>query len=147
MDRCKLAHEYHVKGFNCSQSVLAAFSDLTGLSRQESFNIAGGFGGGAGSGELCGAISGAIMTLGLLTPVDEKDPVGSKKRATALSKEFQKRFGERFGYLRCQDLLKNKASPTEENALAALRLGLTGHCDIMIVTAVEIVEEMLSERE
>lgn len=146
MDRCKLAHEYHRKGFNCSQSVLAVFSDLTGLSQQESFNIAGGFGGGAATGELCGAISGAIMTLGLVTPVDEKDPVGSKKRTTMLSKEFQKRFSERFGHLRCQDLLKNKAQPTEETAPAAMRLGVTGHCDIMIVTAVEIVEQMLSER-
>ena len=145
MDRCKLANDYHTKGFNCSQSVLAAFSDLTGLSEQESCNIAGGFGGGAGTGELCGAVTGAVMTLGLLTPVDMGDPVGSKKRSVALSTEFQKRFSERFGFLRCSDLLKNKAVPTEETAPAAVRLGITGHCSVMIVTAVEVVEEMLSE--
>lgn len=29
---------------------------------------------------------------------------------------------------------------------AAKALGLTGHCDIMIATAVEIVEQMLAER-
>ena len=70
MNRCKLANDYHRRGFNCCQSVLAAFSDLTGMSEQESFNVAGGFGSGAGTGELCGAVSGAVMTLGLLTPVD-----------------------------------------------------------------------------
>ena len=146
MDRCKLANDYHKMGFNCSQSVLCAFSDLTGLSMQEASNIAGGFGGGAGTGELCGAVTGAVMTLGVLTPVDLSDPAGSKKRTVALSREFQKRFSERFDALRCQDLLKKKALPTQENAPAAMRLGVTSHCSAMIVTAVEIVEEMLSER-
>ena len=146
MDRCKIANDYHKMGFNCSQSVLAAFSDLTGLSQQESCNIAGGFGGGAGTRELCGAITGAVMTLGVLTPVDLSDPVGSKKRTVALSKEFQKRFQERFGALRCQDLMEKKEAPTAETAPAAVRLGVTGHCSVMIVTAVEIVEEMLAER-
>ena len=144
MDRIERANEYHHRGFNCCQSVAAAFSDLTGLSEQESFNISAGFGAGAGTGELCGAVSGAIMTLGLLTPVDPADPVGSKKRTVAKSKELQKRFAERFGYLRCQDLLKNRTEAEEETG-AAKRLGLTRHCDIMVVTAVEIVEEMLQE--
>ena len=146
MNRCKLANDYHRRGFNCCQSVLAAFSDLTGMSEQESFNVAGGFGSGAGTGELCGAVSGAVMTLGLLTPVDPADPVGSKKRTVALSRELQERFMEKFGALRCEELLKKKVTPNGEDTPAAKALGVTGHCSIMIVTAVEIVEEMLAER-
>jgi C_GCAxxG_C_C family probable redox protein len=146
MNRYEKANEYHKQGYNCCQCVLAAFSDLTGLSEQESFNIGGGFGSGAGTGELCGALSGAIMTLGLLTPVDTADPVGSKKRTVGLSKELQKRFQEKFDYLRCQDLLKNKKEATDATPVAKA-LGLTNHCSIMIVTAVEIVEEMLQERQ
>lgn len=146
MNRFERANAYHKQGFNCCQSVLAAFSDLTGLSEQASFDIGGGFGAGAGTGELCGAVSGAVMTLGMLTPVDPADPVGSKKRTVALSKELQKRFAEKFGALRCQDLLQNKFTP-DDTTPAARDMGLTGHCDIMIVTAVEIVEEMLAERE
>lgn len=146
MNRYEKAHEMHKKGFNCCQSVLAAFTDLTGLSEQASFDIGGGFGSGAGTGELCGAITGAVMTLGLLTPVDAADPVGSKKRTVALSKELQKRFSGKFGALRCQELLKNKFVP-DDTTPAAKAMGLTGHCDIMITTAVEIVEEMLAERE
>ncbi len=145
MDHLEQAHQYHKRGFNCCQSVLAAFFDLTGLSEQESFNVGGGFGGGAGTGELCGALSGAIMTLGMLTPVDAEDPVGSKKRTVALSKELQKRFSEKFGALRCRELLQNKFTP-DDTTPAAKAMGLTGHCDIMVVTAVEIVEEMLKER-
>ena len=145
MDRMERANAYHDKGFNCCQSVVAAFSDLTGLSEQESFNIGGGFGAGAGTGELCGALSGAVMTLGLLTPVDPGDPVGSKKRAVAKSKELQKRFAEKFGHLRCQDLLKNR-TPAEAETSAARRLGITNHCSLLVATAVEIVEEMLAEQ-
>ena len=144
-NRCELADNYHTQGYNCCQSVLAAFSDLTGLSEQASFDLGGGFGSGAGTGELCGALSGAIMALGLLTPVDMTDPVGSKKRTVAQAKELQKRFSEKFGALRCQDLLKNKFTP-DDTTPAAKTLGLTGHCAIMVVTAVEIVEAMLAER-
>lgn len=80
MNRYEQAVAYHHKGFNCCQSVLAAYSDLTGLSQQASFDMGGGFGAGAQTGELCGAITGAILTLGMLTPVDPQDPVGSKRR-------------------------------------------------------------------
>jgi len=146
MNRFERANAFHHKGFNCCQSVVAAFSDLTGLSEQESFNMSSGFGGGAGTGELCGAITGAVMTLGLLTPVDMEDPIGSKKKTVALGKEFQKRFSERFNALRCHDLLKNKFEP-DDTTPAAKAMGLTNHCDIMIVTAVEIVEEILKERD
>ena len=145
MNRCERADAYHKKGFNCCQSVVAAFSDMGGLGEQELLNLSSGFGAGAGTGEMCGAITGALMTLSLLTPVDMDDPVGSKKRSVALSKEFQKRFKEKFGYLRCQDLLANKTTANEKTT-AANALGLTKHCDIMVVTAVEIVEEMLAER-
>lgn len=98
-----------------------------------------------GQGSCAGAVSGAVMTLGLVTPVDASDPVGSKKRTVALSRELQKRFSEKFGALRCRELLQNKFTP-DDTTPAAKAMGLTGHCDIMIVTAVEIVEEMLAER-
>lgn len=143
MNRFELANSYHKRGFNCCQSVVAAFSDLTGLSEQESFNVAAGFGAGAGTGELCGALVGGIMALGLMTPVDMSDPVMSKKRTQAKGKELQKRFVEKFGALRCQDLLSNPKMPADPTAATAM--GLTGHCDIMIVTAVEIVEQILAE--
>lgn len=144
MDRIEKALEYHHRGFNCCQSVAAAFLDRTGLSEEAVLNLGAGFGAGAGTGELCGAVSGAIMVLGLLNPVDVNDPVGSKKRAYAKSKELQRRFSERFGYLRCQDLLKNR-SKAEAEAAAAKRLGLQKHCDIMVAAAVELVEQMRAE--
>ncbi len=145
MERYKKAGEYHARGFNCCQCVLAAFGDLTGLDEQTALDLGGGFGGGAGTGELCGAISGAVMVLGLLTPVDPSDPVGSKKRTVALSRKVQERFKERFGALRCRELLKAPIPP-ESVPASAKALGLTGHCDNMILAAVELVEQILAER-
>ena len=146
MERCRIANEWHDRGFNCAQSVLAAFADKIGMPEQELMSLAGGFGAGTGTGELCGAVSGAVMALGLLTPVDMAEPVASKKRTLELSKEFQKRFSDVFHGLRCSDLITKKYVPDEKTPAAA-EMDPSGHCAVMIVTAVEIVEAMLAERE
>ena len=145
MNRFEKAFTLHEKGFNCAQAVVGAYGDMLGIGEQEAFSIGAGFGGGAGTGELCGAVSGALMVLGLLTPVDMDDPVGSKKRTSALGKEFQKRFVEKFGYLRCRDLLQHPTQASDATP-AAQAMGVTHHCRLMIVTAVELLEEMLAER-
>ena len=67
-DRQKRAAAYHENGFNCCQSVLAAFQDITGLSEEQALAISGGFGGGMGSGEVCGAVAGAVMAIGMAVP-------------------------------------------------------------------------------
>ena len=143
-ERMKRANGFHDRGFNCCQSVLAAFQDVIGLTETQCLTLGGGFGAGAGTGELCGAVTGAVMVLDLLTPADPADVVGSKKKAMAQAKELQKRFAERFDALRCADLLQKKFVP-DDTTPAAKALGLTGHCDIMIATAVEIVEQMIAE--
>lgn len=145
MNRFEMAFALHEEGYNCAQAVIGAYVDRIGISEQEAYSIGAGFGGGAGTGELCGAVSGAVMVLGMMTPVDMNDPVGSKKRTTALSKEFQKRFAEKFRHLRCHDLLRDPTQ-TSDATPAAQAMGITHHCRLMIVTAVEILEELLSER-
>ena len=57
MNRYEKATAYHHQGFNCCQSVLAAYTDLTGLTEQASFDLGGGFGAGAQTGESCAAPS------------------------------------------------------------------------------------------
>ena len=58
-ERLQMASELHEQGFNCCQSVLAAFADRLGLDEQTYRKLGSGFGGGAGRGELCGAVTGA----------------------------------------------------------------------------------------
>ena len=67
-----------------------------------------------------------------------------KVRLYAQAKEFRRRFQEVFDLTRCGDLLRARPGVTERNP-ASQRLGVTAHCDNMIVTAVEILEQMLQE--
>ena len=104
------------------------------------------FGGGVGGSheELCGAVSGGVLVLSLLHPHTDGEDRAGKVRLYAQAKEFRRRFQEVFGLTRCGDLLRARPGVTERNP-ASQRLGVTAHCDNMIVTAVEILEQMLQE--
>ena len=109
MNRIEIANNYHKQGFNCCQSVLGAFADRLEIPEEAAMRLGAGFGSGAGTGELCGAITGAVMALDLIAGGDAvSDPAGAKRRAAARSRELQKRFSERFGALRCRELLKTR---------------------------------------
>ena len=146
MDRCALAYQYHKEGYNCAQAVAGAFADLTGLAPEQLMAAMGGFGGGMGGShaEVCGAISGAALVLTLLNPhTDGADRAGKTAVYTKV-KEFRRRFEAVFGLTRCGDLLQARPGVTERNP-ASQRLGVTAHCDNMIVTAVELLEQFLAE--
>lgn len=145
MERMKKAISYHDQGYNCAQSVLAAFSDRLDLSEETALRIAAGFGGGAGTGELCGAVTGAVMALDLIAGGDvTSNPALGKRRAAARAKALQERFREQFAALRCTELLRNEK---EEPSEAVKELGVTNHCAVMIASAVEIAENLLKEEE
>ena len=55
LERCRAAKAYHDRGFNCGQSVMEAFRDMTGLTEDQSRRIATGLGGGFRCGNICGA--------------------------------------------------------------------------------------------
>ena len=139
MDRCALAYQLHKEGYNCAQAVVGAFEDQIGLPHGSVLAATGGFGGGVGGSheELCGAISGGVLTLGLLFPEN-------KRRCYALSMEFRRRFQEAFGRTCCRELLEARPG-TSERTPAAKRLNAATHCNIMVVTAVELLEELLRD--
>ena len=147
MDRCALAYEYHKKGYNCAQSVTAVFADLTGWTPEQLFAAAGSFGGGYGGSheEVCGAVSGALLVLGILFPYTDEGDREAKRKLYGLAKDFRRRFFETFGHTRCGDLLKARPGLSEKTR-AAQRLDFTTHCNIMIVTSVELLEELLREQ-
>ena len=146
MDRCALAHQYHKQGYSCAQSVAGAFADLTGWEPERLFAAAGSFGGGVGGSheELCGAVSGGLLVLGLLFPHTQGEDRDGKRQIYGLAKQFRQRVFETFGHTRCGDLLRARCGVSEKTTAAA-RLGLTAHCDIMVVTAVELLEALLRE--
>ena len=148
MDRCAIAYQYHKEGYNCAQSVVGAFLDKLDMTKEQAMAAAGGFGGGVGGShaEMCGAVSGGVMVLSWLNPHVEGPDKEGKKHVYAVAKEFRQRYADAFdGLTRCGELLKARPAVNEKTRAAA-RLEITAHCDVMIVTAVEIVEEMLAEK-
>ena len=141
-DKCKAARDYHARGCNCAQSILAAFHEEMGLTEDQCLALAGGMGGGMRCGSICGAISGGILVLGMLFPATAAEGPAGKRRTTRQTQEYIRRFRERFVDGDCADLLARKdLSPTRQ----ARDLGVTDHCGILIVSAVEILCDYIAE--
>lgn len=116
----KLAAELFLKGYNCSQSVVVAFCDVTGLSPRNAARLSSSFGGGMGRmREVCGAVSGMLLVAGLLygyeTPGDDE----SKRRHYQLVQALAGKFREQEHSIICREILKNPPSdpnPTPRTA-------------------------------
>ena len=116
MDHGALAREYFLKGYNCSQAVLLAFSDLTGLDEKVAVRLASSFGGGMGRmREVCGTVSGALMVLGILYGYDAASPNANEEKTAhyARVQEFAGRFREEFGSIICREILANHVKRME----------------------------------
>ena len=65
-DRIQRAVEFFKSGYNCSQSVVAAFADMYGFTEEQAFRMSASFGGGIGRmRETCGAACGMFLLAGL----------------------------------------------------------------------------------
>ena len=138
-ERCESAIRYRKSGANCAQSLLAAFADVMGITEAQALAMGAGLGGGVRSGNICGAVNAPVMVLGCAFPEMAQD----KARAAAVTKEFQRRFTERFRHLNCRELLAEKElQPTD----TAMELATGDHCGMLIVSAAEILCGMMAER-
>lgn len=106
IDRIEKAVNLFKEGYNCSQSVVAAFADKYGYSREQALRMSASFGGGIGRmRETCGAACGLFMLAGLeISAIDGADKE-SKAANYALVQELAEEFKLRNGSLRCADLL------------------------------------------
>ena len=65
-DRINRASELFKSGYNCSQSVVAAFADMYGFTEEQALRMAASFGGGIGRmRETCGAACSMFLLAGL----------------------------------------------------------------------------------
>ena len=80
MNRADRAEELFRQGYNCSQSVFAAFADAVGMTTEEAAKLASPFGAGFGKlREVCGAVSGMTMVAGRLNGYDDPSDYEAKK--------------------------------------------------------------------
>lgn len=105
-ERIEKAVSLFKEGFNCSQSVVAAFADMYGFTHDQALRMSASFGGGIGRmRETCGAACGLFLLAGLETGATEGADREGKAKNYAVVQELAEEFKRRNGALRCADLL------------------------------------------
>jgi C_GCAxxG_C_C family probable redox protein len=144
------AKNLFLNGYNCSQSVLLAFSDLTGLDDETAFKIASSFGGGMGRlREVCGAVSGMFMVAGLLFSKTSLTTNEDKIKHYALIQELAKEFKDKNGSLICRELLSGSFKNVDESPCAGERTAeyyKKRPCADFVYECAEIIENRLQNK-
>ena len=122
-ERVNLAVSLFKEGFNCSQSVVAAYADLYGFTREQALKMSASFGGGIGRmRQTCGAACGLFMLAGLENGCTEGRNKDGKEANYILVQELAEEFKKRNGSIICSHLLgldKNAETPATPEARTA----------------------------
>ena len=94
-DRIQKAVELFKSGYNCSQSVVAAFADMYGFTQEQALRMR----------ETCGAACGLFLVAGLKTGATEAADREGKAANYAVVQELAAEFKKRNGSLICAELL------------------------------------------
>lgn len=146
-ERAERARNYFLEGYNCSQSVFLAFSDLTGFDEKTALLVSSSFGGGMGRmREVCGAVSGMFMAAGILygytDPKSNTEKMEHYKRIQELAASFR----ERNSSIVCRDILGKIAE--DKSFIPSQRTAeyyKSRPCAKMVEDAVEILEKYIEE--
>ena len=148
MSRADKAEELFRRGYNCGQSVFAAFADVIGMTETEAAKIASPFGAGFGKlREVCGAVSGMTLVAGYLGGYDDPTDAEGKKALYALIQKMAGEFEERHGSIICRELLGlAKGEDLAEPAVRTEEYYRSRPCVAACRTAAEIAEKYLLEQ-
>ena len=146
MQHDELAAQLFLNGKNCSQAVLLAFCDLTGLDPHLAARLSSPFGGGMGrQREVCGAVSGMLMVTGILYGYEEPGENDAAKKAHyALVQELCGRFREEAGSIICRELLDNPPSDPNPSPRTA-EYYQTRPCARFVMLAAKILDDYIAE--
>jgi len=148
MSRRTVAINYFKEGYNCTQAVVLAFSDVLTVDPKELCKIASPFGGGLSRmRETCGAVTGMVLVLGNLIGYDTPETGEKKHELYKNIQELLKIFENRYGSLTCRVLLNltqkhddPKPTPRDHSFFDKRP------CPELIGGAAEILENFLIER-
>ncbi len=118
MQRVELAEKLFKEGYNCSQAVAGAYSDLLPFDLDTLTLISSGFGGGMGRlREVCGAVSGMVLVASILKGYNNPKDDDAKKELYSFIQNLAKEFEEENSSIICKDLLglsEKRQEPTPE---------------------------------
>lgn len=148
IDHAEKARELFKQGYNCTQAVLGAFSEETGLDMDIAMRLGASLGGGMGRlQEVCGSVSGMFMVAGLLKAHPVPDSHAANADHYRLIQKLAKEFEKENGSIVCRDLLgltqKQQASDVDK----AVKAYKKRPCIELVYCAAAIAEQMLLQKE
>jgi C_GCAxxG_C_C family probable redox protein len=144
MDKTKYALSTFNNGFNCSQSVLAAFCNDFGLQDETALRVACGLGGGMGRmAKTCGAVTGAFMVIGLKYGQIQSDDKAAKEKTYGLVKTFADLFAQQHGSIECRELLACDINTPDGLKTANENNLFKTICPKYVESAVKILEKIV----
>lgn len=145
--RVETAGALFESGFNCAQSVFAAYADLFGMDRETALKLSCPMGGGMGRmREVCGAVSAMSMLSGLKDGNTDPHDEEAKRAAYEIVRKMAQAFKEENQTIICRELLgisgmEKSAAPSERTeSYYASR-----PCKGLVCCAARIVEKYLLE--
>ena len=145
MDHREKAAELFLQGYNCAQSMMVAYCDVTGLTPEFAAKLSSSFGGGMGRmREVCGAVSGMLMVAGLLYGYDIPGDDVSKKEHYHLVQHLAGKFREEAGSIVCREILKNPPSDPNPTPRTA-EFYAKRPCARMLTLAAGILDDYIRE--
>jgi len=136
------------KGFNCSQAIVLAFSDILSIDANELCKISSPFGGGVSRmREMCGAVSGMVLILGNLIGYSTPELGEKRHELYKNTQQLLRIFEKKYGSLTCRVFLNlnnmhDDPKPSErDNNFYNKR-----PCLELIGGAAEILENFLKEK-
>lgn len=147
--RAARAVELFKQGYNCSQSVVAAFADMYGFNQDQALRMSASFGGGIGRmRSVCGAACGMFLLAGLETGSVNSEDRDGKAANYAFVQQLAERFRQINGALECAELLglrKGGATPPTPEARTA-QYYAKRPCVQIVETAARIWAEEIIKR-
>jgi len=144
MPYVKKASDLFGKGFNCAQSVFAAFTKDYGLDEAQALKLACGLGGGMGcTARTCGAVTGAILVIGLKYGNCAVEDKNSKPLTYRKVREFIEEFEKRRGSIECGKLVGIDISSEKGFAEAREKKLFKIICPKIVEDAADIIGKMI----
>ncbi|MCX5636964.1 MAG: C-GCAxxG-C-C family protein [Planctomycetota bacterium] len=144
-NKSEIAVAKFLKGYNCAQAIIYAFSDDLGMDKNTALKIACGFGAGMGrKQEVCGAVTGGIMVIGLKYGRGENDDRKVMDLAYVKVRSLMDRFSEKHGTFICRKLVGECELTTDEGQKQYREKDLLHKvCGPCVGTVAEILEDIL----
>ena len=148
-ERVEKAVALFKEGYNCSQSVVAAYADIYGFSQEQALKMSASFGAGIGRmRETCGAACGMFLLAGLDTGATEGSDNEGKSYNYKVVQDLAEKFRQENGSLICSELLGlNKQEPTPHQAeVRTPEYYKKRPCALMVETAARIFAAYLEAK-